>query len=187
LLPRHVARADLIEDSWVDRCEEAELADLTDGNRKRGGDRLFCPVFRGKGLDRAPEVHRGHRSPDHVFAHRAHVVEVVGVFDQDVDLGETEFDGEPHAPGAVDDGESAVFFGHGWRLDDADDLDAGLYGCVRHFAGLDFARVAGVLFQCAGIDASQFHLNSPELWSSRTSSKMKSGSARATGRGKGGA
>jgi hypothetical protein len=36
---------------------------------------------------------------------------------------------------------------------------------------LDFARVAGVLLQCAGIDASQFHLNSPDLSSSRTSSR----------------
>ena len=67
-----------------------------------------------------------HRSADDVFAHRAHLVVVVGVFDQDVDLGEAEFDGETHTPGAVDDGESAVFFGHGRRLDDADDLDAGL-------------------------------------------------------------
>ena len=31
------------------------------------------------------------------------------------------------------------------------------------FAGLDFARVAGVRFEDAGIDASQFHLNSPGL------------------------
>ena len=47
------------------------------------------------------------------------------------------------------------------------------------FAGLDFARVAGVRLEDAGIDASQFHLNSPDFRSSRTSSKMKPGRARA--------
>ena len=104
---------------------------------------------------------------------------VIGVFDQDVDFGQSEFDGEAHAPVAVGDGEIAVSFGHGRRLDDADDLDAGLHGRVGHFAGLDFARVAGVLLQCAGIDASQFHLNSPDFGSSRTSSKMKPRRARA--------
>jgi hypothetical protein len=55
----------------------------------------------------------------------AHLVVLVGVFDQDVDLGEAEFDGETHTAGAVDYCEIAVFFGHGRRLDDADDLDAG--------------------------------------------------------------
>ena len=84
------------------------------------GDGLFGPVLRGEALDGAPEVDRGHRGADDVFAHRAHLVVVVGVFDQDVDLGEAEFDGEAHTPGAVDDGESAVFFGDGRRLEDAD-------------------------------------------------------------------
>jgi hypothetical protein len=41
--------------------------------------------------------------------------------------------------------------------------------------------------QCAGIDVSQFHLNSPDLSSSRTSSKMKPGERGRSGRGKGGA
>ena len=37
----------------------------------------------------------------------------------------------------------------------------------------------GFVLQCAGIDASQFHLNSPGFRSSRTSSKMKPRRARA--------
>jgi hypothetical protein len=51
---------------------------------------------------------------------------IVGVFDQDVDFGEAELDGETHTARAVDDGEIAVFFGDGRRLDDADDVDCGL-------------------------------------------------------------
>ena len=54
LFLRHVARADLIEDRRVDGCEQAQLADLADGNCERGGDRLFGPVFGGEAFDRAP-------------------------------------------------------------------------------------------------------------------------------------
>ena len=94
VLPRHVARADLIEDGGMDGRQQPQLTDLADGNGERGGDGVFRPVFRGEALDRAPEVHRGHRGADDVFAHRPHLVVVVGVFDQDVDFGESEFDGE---------------------------------------------------------------------------------------------
>ena len=108
LLSWHVARADLIEDGGVDGREKTELTDLAHGNGERGRDGLFGPVLRGEALDGAPEVDRGHRSADDVFAHRPHVVELVGVFDQDVDLGEAEFYGETHTPGAVDYGEIAT-------------------------------------------------------------------------------
>ena len=144
LLPRHVARADLIEDGGMDGREQTELADLADGNCERGGDGVFGPVFGGEAFDRAPKVDGGHRRADHVFAHRAHMVFVVGVFDQDVDLGESEFDGETDTPVAVDDGECAVFFGHGRRLDDADDLDA------RRQAPRPTFRRAGFCGGCRG-------------------------------------
>ena len=74
------------------------------------GDGLFGPVLGGEALDGAPEVDRGHGGADDVFAHRPHLVVVVGVFDQDVDLGEAESDGDADAPGAVGDGELAVSF-----------------------------------------------------------------------------
>jgi hypothetical protein len=110
----------------MDGCEQPELADLAEGNRERGADRLFCPVLGGEALDGTPEVDGGHGRPGDIFGDRAHVVEAVGLCDDDVDLGQSEFDGETHTPGAVDYCESAVFFGHGRRLDDADDLDGGL-------------------------------------------------------------
>jgi hypothetical protein len=122
---RHVAGADLVEDGGMHGCEEAKLADLAQRNRERGGDRLR-PVFGSEGFDRPPKVDACHWRPSHVLAERAHSVEVVGFYDDDVDLGQSDFDGEPHAPVAVFYCESAVFFGHGRGLDDADDLDAGL-------------------------------------------------------------
>ena len=81
---------------------------------------------------------------DDVFAHRAHLVVVVGVFDQDVDLGEAEFDGDADAPGAVGDGEFAVLFGDGRRLEDADRLDARSQRRVGH------VRLAGFCGGCRG-------------------------------------
>jgi hypothetical protein len=51
---------------------------------------------------------------------------IVWIFDQDVDFGEAELDGEAHTARAIDEGEIAVFFGDGRRLDDAYDLDCGL-------------------------------------------------------------
>src|SRR3984957_10443556 len=163
----------------MDSRKKTELPHLADGDGGGGCDGVFRPVFGGEGLDITTKVSRGHRRADDVLAYRPHLVLVVWVFDQDVDFGQSEFDGETHAPGAVDDCERAVLLGHGRRLDNADDLDACLYGRVRHFARLDFARVAGVLLQCTGIDASQFHLSSPDFRSSRTSSKMKPRRARA--------
>ena len=109
----------------MDSRKKTELTNLADGNGEGGRDGLFGPVLGGEALDGAPEVDRGHGGPDDVFAHRPHLVVLVGVFDQDVDLGESEFYGETHTAGAVDYREIAVFFGHGRRLDDADDLDAG--------------------------------------------------------------
>ena len=61
LFSRHVARADLIENGGVDVREQTELADLAQGNRERGGDRLFGPVLGGETFDGAPEVHSRHR------------------------------------------------------------------------------------------------------------------------------
>jgi hypothetical protein len=171
----------------MDSRKKTELTDLAHGNGERGRDGLFGPVFRGEALDGAPEVDHGHGGAHDVFAHRPHLVVLVGVFDQDVDLGESEFDGETHTPRAIFNCQSAVLFGHGRRLKDADDFDSSQQCGVRQFAGLDFARVAGVLFQCAGIDASQFHLNSPGVRPSRTSSKIKPGERGRSGRGKGGA
>src|SRR5580692_10926797 len=171
----HVARADLIEDGGMDSREKTELTDLAHGNGERGRDRLFGPVLRGEAFDGAPEVDRGHRSADDVFAHRPHLVVVVRVFDQDVDLGKADLYGDSDPPRAVGDGELVVLFGGGGRLQDTDGFDAGGERRVRQFAGLDFARVVGVRLEDSGIDASQFHLNSPGLRSSRTSSKMKPG------------
>ena len=81
----------------------------------------------------------------YVFAHRPHLVVVIGVFDQDVDFGEAEFDGRADAPGAVGEGQFAVLFGDCWRLEDADRLgrSAASVG-VGHVAWLDFAGVTGV-------------------------------------------
>ena len=164
----------------MDGREQPQLADLADGNGERGGDGLFGPVFRGEAFDGAPKVDRGHGRAHDVFAHRPHLVVVVGVFDQDVDFGEAEFDGDADTPGAVDDGEIAVLFGDGRRLEDADGLDAGGQRRVGHVRRAGFcAGCRAFALSDAGIDASQFHLNSPDLSSSRTSSKMKPRRARA--------
>jgi len=157
----------------VDGRQQPQLADLADGDRQRGGDRLFRPVLGGEALDGAPEVDRSHGRAHDVFAHRPHLVVAVGVFDQDVDFGEAKFDGRADSPGAVGKRQFAVLFGDCRWLEDADRLDAGSQCCVGHAAWLDFARVAGVRLDDAGIDASQFHLNSPGFRSSRSSSKMK--------------
>ena len=144
LLSWHVARADLIEDGGVDGREQPQLADLADGNGERGGDGLFGPVLGGEALDGAPEVDRGHGRADDVFAHRPHLVVVVGVFDQDVDLGEADLYGDADPPGAVGDGELAVLLGDGRRLEDADGLDAGGERGVGH------VRRAGFCAGCWG-------------------------------------
>ena len=143
----------------MDSRKETELADLADGNGESGRDGLFGPVLGGEALDGAPEVDRGHGGAHDVFAHRPHLVALVGVFDQDVDLGEADLYRHADAPGAVGDGELAILLGGGGRLQDADGFDAGSERGVGQFAGLDFARVIGVRFEHSGIDASQFHLH----------------------------
>ena len=106
----------------MDGREQTQLADLADGNGERGGDGLFGPVLGGEALDGAPEVDGGHGGADDVFADRAHMVVVVGVFDEDVDLGEADLDGDADAPRAIGDGQFAVLLGDGRRLEDADGL-----------------------------------------------------------------
>jgi hypothetical protein len=95
------------------------------------------------------------------------MVVVVGIFDEDVDLGEADRDGHADASRAIGDRQFVVPFRDDRRLEDADGSDAGGKRGVRHFAGLDFSGIAGILFQDAGIDASQFHLFSPGFVSSR--------------------
>ena len=95
------------------------------------------------------------------------MVVVVGIFDEDVDLGEADRDGDADASLAIGDRQFAVLFRDDRRLEDADGADAGGKRRVRHFAGLDFSGIAGVLLEAAGIDASQFHLFSPGFVSSR--------------------
>jgi hypothetical protein len=136
-------------------------------DRERGGDRLFRPVLGGEAFDGAPEIDGRHGSAHDVFADRAHVVNLIGIFDEDVDLLEASIDRKADATGAVDDRKRAVFLRDGRGLQDADRFDAGGERCVRHFAGLDFSRIAGALLQGAGIDASQFHLISPDFISSK--------------------
>ena len=87
---RHVACANLIEDGGVDGGQQPQLADLADRNGERGRDGLFGPVLGGEALDRAPEVDHGHTRADDIFADRAHLVVVVGLCDDDVDLGESD-------------------------------------------------------------------------------------------------
>ena len=123
LLSWHVARADLIEDGGMDSRKQPQLTDLADGNGERGGDGLFGPVLRGEAFDGAPEVDRGHGRPHDVFAHRPHLVALVGVFDQDVDLGEADLYRDADPPGAVGDGELATLLGGGGRLQDANGFD----------------------------------------------------------------
>ena len=95
------------------------------------------------------------------------MVVVVGILDEDVDLGEADRDGDADASRAIGDRQFAVLFRDDRRLEDADGADAGGKRRVRHFAGLDFSGIAGVLLQDAGIDATQFHLFSPGFVSSR--------------------
>ena len=95
------------------------------------------------------------------------MVVLPGILDKDVDLLEVSIDRKADAPSAVDDRERAIFLRDGRRLEDADRFDAGGKRCVRHFAGLDFSGIAGILLQGAGIDASQFHLISPVFISSK--------------------
>jgi hypothetical protein len=86
LLPWHVARANLIEDGGMDSRKKTELTNLADRNGKGGRDGLFGPVLGGKALDGAPEVDARHGRPNHIFAEGAHFVEVVGLYDDNVDL-----------------------------------------------------------------------------------------------------
>ena len=88
---------------------------------------------------------------------------------------------------AIGDCEFAVRFRDDRRLKDADGPDAGGKRRVGHFAGLDVAGIVGILFQDAGIDATQFHLFSPVSSHRGLSSKTKPGERGRTGRGKGGA
>src|ERR1700733_4230814 len=124
LLFWHVARADLIEDGGMDSRKKTELTNLADGNGEGGRDGLFGPVLGGEALDGAPEVDRGHGRPHDVFAHRPHLVALVGVFDQDVDLGEADLYRDADPPGAVGDGELAVLLGGGGGRGDAHGFDA---------------------------------------------------------------
>ena len=95
------------------------------------------------------------------------MVVVVRIFDEDVDLGKADRDRDADASRAIGDRQFAVPLRDDRRLKDADGADAGGKRGVRHLAGLDFSGIAGVLFQDAGIDASQFHLFSPGFVSSR--------------------
>ena len=173
LLLRHVAGADLVEDRRMDACEQPELSDLARGNGERGGDGLFGPAFGGKAFYRAPKVDRGHGGAHHVLADGAHMVFVVGVLDQDTDLGEAEFDRGSDPPFSEDEGQCAGLFARHRRLENADLVDARGERSVGHFSGLDFTGIPGIDFEGDGIDASQFHLNSPGFRSSRTVSKTK--------------
>jgi hypothetical protein len=91
------------------------------------------------------------------------VIVLAGILDEDVDLFQAHIDRKANAASPVDDRERAVVLRDSRRLKDADRLDAGGERCVRHFAGLDFSRIAGILLQGAGVDASQFHLISPDF------------------------
>src|SRR5208337_1567981 len=158
---RHVARADLIENGGVDLRQQTQLADLAQGNRERGSDRLFRPVLGSKAFDRSPEVDTRHGGADDILADRAHMVVVVWIFDEDVDLGEANRDGDADAARAIGDRQLAVLFRDDRRLKDADGADAGGKRGVGHFVGLDFSGIAGILLKDSGIDATQFHLFSP--------------------------
>jgi hypothetical protein len=123
-----------------------------------------------------------------VFAHRPHLVALVRVFDQDVDLGEADLYRNADSTGAVGDGELATLLGGGGRLQDANGFDAGSERGVGQFAGLDFARVIGVRFEHSGIDASQFHFHSPGFVSIEGCPRRQNPEKRGrSGRGKGGA
>ena len=94
LLSWHVARADLIEDGGMDSREQTQLTDLADRNGE--ADAMASSVqFSEARLSMERQrstVAIGAR--DDVFAHRPHLVALVGVFDQDVDLGEADLYGE---------------------------------------------------------------------------------------------
>ena len=163
----------------MDLGEETELADLADRNGEGGGDRLFGPVLRGEAFDGAPEVDGRHRRAHDVFAHRAHCVVFVRVLDQNVDLGKADVNRDARAALAIGDGERAVFLGDDRGLKDADGVDAGGEGGVRHLAGLDSSRIAGIVLQGSGIDAPEFHFHSPGFGSSRVFLDDETGEARA--------
>src|SRR5208337_4275754 len=158
---RHIARADLVQNGGVDVREQAQLADLAQGNRERGGDGFFGPVLGGETFDRAPEVDARYGGAHDVLADRTHMVVVVGILDEDVDLGEADHDRDADASRAIGDRQLAVLLRDDRRLEDADGADAGGKRGVGHFAGLDFSGIAGVVLHDAGIDATQFHLLSP--------------------------
>src|SRR5208337_4556483 len=181
LFSRHVARADLVQNGGVDGRQQAQLADLAQGNRERGGDRLFGPVLGGEAFDRAPKVDGRDGGAHDILADRTHMVVVVGILDEDVDLLEADRDGDADAPRAIGDRQFAVLLlRDDRRLEDADRADAGGKGRVGHLAGLDFSGIAGVLLEAAGIDASQFHLFSPGFVSSRVFLEDKIRRARAS-------
>jgi len=131
----------------VDSREKTELTDLAHGNGERGGDGFFRPVLGSEAFDGASQIDGRHGSAHDVFADRAHVVILIGIFDEDVDLSQAHVDRQTNAPSPVDDRKCAILLRGGWGLEDADGPDAGGERCVRHFAGLDFAGVAGVRLQ----------------------------------------
>jgi hypothetical protein len=89
------------------------------------------------------------------------MVVVVRIFDEDVDLGEADRDGDADASLAIGDRQLVVLLRDGRRLEDADGADVGGKCGVRHFAGLDVSGIEGILLEATGIDATQFHLFSP--------------------------
>jgi hypothetical protein len=92
------------------------------------------------------------------------MVVVVRIFDEDVDLGEADRDSDADASRAIGDRQLAVLLRDGRRLEDADGADVGGKRGVRHFAGLDVSGIEGILLEAAGIDATQFHLFSPDFF-----------------------
>ena len=176
-----------VDDSGGNGREQTKLADLAHGDSERGGDGFLGPVLGRQAFDGAPEIDRRHGSAHDIFADRAHVIVLAGIFAEDVDLLEARIDRKADAAGAVDDRERAMLFRDGWGLEDADGLDAGGKRCVRHFAGLDFSGIAGIFFEVRGStrrSSISFLLVSPHR---EFFSMTKPGERGRSGRGKGGA
>ena len=89
----------------MDGREQAQLANLADGDGESRGDRLFRPVLGGQAFDRPPQVDRRHRCANDIFAHRPHPILVVRILDQNVDFGKANLDGDADAPGGSKTGE----------------------------------------------------------------------------------
>ncbi|MNI34169.1 hypothetical protein D3C73_881520 [compost metagenome] len=165
LFGRHIAQRHLFEHGRQDIGQQAQFADLANGQGKSDGNHFFCPAEGDEPLDTAPLVDRVQRFAHAVFDHRAHGPVVVrGVDDEDLDFLQASGDREADAAMAHVDDKAITAIGFrrddGW-LDDTDGLDGRQHQRIGLRRRFGLARTVGIFLQSAGIDLLDLHGRSP--------------------------